>query len=116
MEWKCGNCHTNTMANSASGSHPSMFNDEPRTAAHPSTGGMAPGNAPMNVQIGDSRFSGVYAPRYAADVATARLAVSRFDPQARYANPASMVAIPNTVAWVALMRPAGRGRRLVRCM
>ena len=39
------------------GSRPSL----PLAAAHPATGGSAPGTAPTAWQIHDTRFSGVYA-------------------------------------------------------
>ena len=48
MAMKCGNCQTKRMAKRATAGH-SM---RPRAAVQPSSGPMAPGNAPMKVASG----------------------------------------------------------------
>src|SRR5580700_3893804 len=55
MEKKCGNCHTKRMANNINVPHSSW----PRAAVQPKTPGIAPGNAPTKVQMGETRFNGV---------------------------------------------------------
>src|SRR5215471_8666704 len=98
------------MPNSTSGSQPSPG----RTAAHPSTAGIAPGNAPTNVHTGDTLFSGVYSPRYVAEVAAVSSAVIQFVVAARYVSPPAIVITPTAAACAALILPIGSGRRDVR--
>ena len=74
MEKKCGNCQKNTIANMTAAPQ----SNRPRAAAHPSTPGMAPGNAPTNVQMGCTFFNGVYAAKYTAAVATESQPVRAF--------------------------------------
>jgi hypothetical protein len=55
MAMKWGNCQTNRIANSATPGH----SITPRAAVQPISGGSAPGNAPMNVLMVLTCFSGV---------------------------------------------------------
>src|SRR5882672_3790431 len=110
MAMKCGNCHRKTSAKSTQASGSNF----PRAAAHPISGGAAPGNAPANVQSDVVLFSGVYMNRYVNSVSTAKKQTRTFTARAKYAAPTPDSEIPNQRAWIGSILPDATGRLDVR--
>src|SRR5216684_4989049 len=90
MAWKCGNCQKKRMANSSQAPRSNL----PLAATQPIIGGIAPGNAPTNVAHTVRFFSGVYASKYARQVALPSAAGSTPAAKYKYRAPASTNATP----------------------
>src|SRR5713101_9154275 len=88
----------------------------PLAAAQPIIGGIAPGSAPTNVAHTVRFFSGVYASKYARQVALPSAAGNRPAAKYRYSAPASDNATPKISASRGRNVPLGSGRDAVRRM
>src|SRR5260370_23544295 len=112
MEQKCGTCQKKRIANSSHAPRSNL----PLAATQPIIGGIAPGNAPTNVAHTVRFFSGVYASKYARQVALPRAAGSTPAAKSKYSAPAIDNAPPKITASRARNVQLGRGRDSVRRM
>ena len=86
----------------------------PRAATQPSSGGIAPGKAPINVANVVTRFKGVYTSTYVAAVASVSTAVSALASRSSSAAPAAATASASETPCTRPIRPVAIGRRAVR--
>ena len=85
----------------------------PRAAAHPMSGGSAPGTAPTIVERDVTRFNGVYTKAYERSVARATPAASR-EVAASMNRPSAARPIASATASGTAIRPSATGRWRVR--
>jgi hypothetical protein len=80
---------------------------------YPRSGGMAPTTAPTHVFTGCICFNGVYTNAYRIRLEAASPAAKPLAFQANKAVPATPTLVAHMAACAGLMRPDGRGRRMV---